>query len=183
VDDGAFSRRHRYAPLAAVVLSAPKEVEGVLLDRVRVDGDDATETILRMLEGSAFTPGARALIVDGIAVGGFNLLDLGRLSRTLRLPVVSVTRRRPDFEKIRAALAKYFPEQFRRRWSRVRAHRLFPVPTGAEPIYASAVGCRETEAIALLRRLAVRGYWPEPLRLAHMIAHASGAGPARLARR
>ncbi|HYK93540.1 MAG TPA: DUF99 family protein [Thermoplasmata archaeon] len=174
VDDGAFRRTDRTAPLAAVVLSSPQDVEAVLLGEVTVDGTDATATIIRMLKGSSHLVGARALLVDGVAVGGFNVLDLAALSRRLGLPVVSVTRRPPDFPRIRAALAKYFPRDFRRRWSRIRAFPLFPIPTLGRPILASAVGCTRREATALVQRLAVRGYWPEPLRLAHLIAHAAG---------
>jgi uncharacterized protein len=182
VDDGAFTRRQRYAPIAAVVVSAPETVEAIALARVRVDGDDATETILGLVGSSPHRVGARALLVDGIAVGGFNLLDLGRLSRGLGLPVVSVTRRPPDFPRIRAALRTYFPREFRRRWRRVRARPMFAVPTGGQPLWASAAGCRRADAVALLHRFAVHGYWPEPLRLAHLIARAAGLarrGPVR----
>ncbi len=174
VDDGAFRRDGRYAPLAVVVVSSPQDVEGVHLGRVRVDGDDATASILALLRDSPHRAGARALLLDGIAVGGFNLLDLNALYRGLRMPVISVTRRPPDFERIRAALKTYFPRDFRRRWNRVTAHRLFRVPTAGQPILAAAVGCSCPDAVALLHRLAVHGYWPEPLRLAHLIAHAAG---------
>ncbi len=175
VDDGAFRRGERFAPLAAVVVSAPQDVEGVLLGRVTVDGDDATEAILGLLGPSPHRAGARALLVDGITVGGFNLLDLDQLHARLGLPVISVTRRPPEFDRIRSALKTYFPRSFRTRWRKVSAHRLFPVPTGARPILASAVGCTRAEATALLHRLALHGFWPEPLRLAHLVAHAAGA--------
>ena len=181
VDDGAFERTEKYAPLAALVVSSPQDVDGILLDRISVDGDDATETIVRLIQESPYLVGARALLLDGIAVVGFNLLDLDRLHRELNLPVVSVTRRPPDFDRIRAALRKYFPREFRRRWARVRAHPLFPVPTPGQPILASVVGCTRDEARALLRRCTVHGFWPEPLRLAHLVAHA--AGTAATARR
>lgn len=185
VDDGAFTREDATAPLAAVVVSSPQDVEGVLLARVTVDGDDATETVVELLADSPHRVGARALLVDGIAVGGFNLLDLDRLSKQLELPVVSVTRRPPDYAKIRSALRTYFPRDFRSRWRRVRAHPLFRVPTAGQPILASAVGCARRDAIALLRRLAIHGYWPEPLRLAHLVAQAAGraSSPARGTRR
>ena len=35
-------------------------------------------------------------LLDGIAFGGFNVLDLPRLARTLRRPCVSVMRKLPD---------------------------------------------------------------------------------------
>jgi endonuclease V-like protein UPF0215 family len=177
IDDGPFGRRERWAPLVGVLVSIPQYVEAVRRTRVRVDGDDATEATVRLLDDASFTEGARAVLLDGIAVGGFNLLDLDRLHRETGRPVVTVTRRPPDFDAMRSALRTYFPREFRRRWRLVRAHPLFRVRTGGRPLWASAVGCRRAEAIALLERTRVRGYWPEPLRLARLVARAFGQGP------
>jgi hypothetical protein len=185
VDDGPFTRRHKYAPLVAVAMSLPSAVEGVRITRVRVDGSDATDRLVELLEGTPVLAGARAILFDGVSVGGFNLLDLDRIHRELGPPVVSVTRRPPDFPSIRSALAKYFPEEFDARWRLVRRHRPFPSPTAGEPLWVAAVGATPEEARALVRRATVVGYWPEPLRLAHMVARAvvMTRPPSRAARR
>jgi uncharacterized protein len=175
LDDGAFTRRQRRAPLVAVAMSLPDLVEGIELDWVTVDGNDATSTASALLRRSPFLAGARAILVDGIAVAGFNLLDLDALSRETERPVVSVTSRAPDLPKIRSALRTYFPTEFRRRWGLVRASRLFPVSVGGRALWASASGCRRDEARALVLRSIGRGRVPEPLRLAHLIGHAVGS--------
>ncbi|MCI4346416.1 MAG: DUF99 family protein [Thermoplasmata archaeon] len=174
LDDGAFSRRQRRAPLVAVSMSLPDLVEGIELTWVSVDGTDATARATELLRGSPFLAGARAILVDGIAVAGFNLFDLKALSRDLHRPVISVTSRAPDLLRIRSALRTYFPAEFRRRWGLVRASRLFPVSVGGRPLWASVVGCRREEARALLLRSIGHGRWPEPLRLAHLVGHAVG---------
>ncbi len=172
VDDGAFRRRARTAPIAAVVVVLPEQLEAVRLGAVRVDGDDATDRTIELARRTGALDGVRAMLVDGAVLGGFNVLDLDRLHRALGVPVIAVTRRRPDWDRIRAALAKWFPRDGAARWRRLRRHRLFPVPTKGAPIYASAVGCRKADATALVQRSAIRGFWPEPLRLAHQIASA-----------
>ncbi|MCI4362788.1 MAG: DUF99 family protein [Thermoplasmata archaeon] len=182
LDDGAFTRRQRRAPLVAVAMSLPDLVEGIELGWVTVDGNDATACASDLLRNSPFLAGARAILVDGIAVAGFNLLDLSALSRALDRPVVSVTSRAPDLARIRSALRTYFPKEFRRRWGLVRASRLFPVSVGGRSLWASASGCGREEARALLLRSMGRGRWPEPLRLAHLVGHAVGTvarAPAR----
>jgi endonuclease V-like protein UPF0215 family len=160
-------------------MSTPSLLETVAVSRVRVDGNDSTDVIVRMVRASPAAQGAHVLLVDGITMGGFNILDLGRLTRALALPVIALTRRPPDLEKVRSALAKYFPKDFRSRWNRVRRYPLFRVPTGGEPLWAAAVGCTRADAAALVQRSALRGYWPEPLRVAHAVAHAIGTSVPR----
>lgn len=180
VDDGAFGREDRWAPVAVVIASTPSELEGVLLGAVRVDGTDATDRVVALLRSSSHLDGIRAVLVDGVVLGGFNVLDLPALAREVERPVVAVTRRRPDLAKIRAAVRKYFPRDARLRLARLAARPLFPVPTGARPIYAACAGCTRADAVRLVQRTAVRGFWPEPLRLAHLIARAAGeAGAVR----
>jgi uncharacterized protein len=174
VDDGAFARRDRTAPVALVTVSLPSYVEAVRRGRVVVDGRDATERVLELARSAGPLEGVRAALVDGAVLGGFNVLDLDALRAGLGMPVIAVTRRPPDFERIHAALTQWFGRDAPRRWRLLRAHRLFPVPTGARPILAAAVGCRRADAVAILKRSMVRGYWPEPLRLAHLIASADG---------
>ena len=172
VDDGRFRRTDRRAPICAVVVSLPNEVEAVRIGSVEVDGIDATERIVELIEATGHGEDLRAVLLDGTVVGGFNVVDLNRLHRATRLPVICVTRREPDRVRIRRALVKWFPRDGRARWRKLAAHRLFPVPTGALPIRASVVGATRRDARALLARATRRGYWPEPLRLAHLIASA-----------
>ncbi len=166
-------RSARRAALVGIVFSTPNYVEGIVRTSVAIDGTDATDRILSVLEGSPFLDGVRAVLLDGIAVGGFNLIDLDRLHERLQRPIVTVTRHLPDFSAIRAALRKYFPRDATARWALVRAHALFrlPMPEG-NPLRVSAVGCTRAEAAAIVRRTTVRGNLPEPLRLARLVARA-----------
>ena len=120
------------------------------------------------------------VLFDGISFGGFNLVDLDGLHRTLRLPVVAATRRRTGLPENRGRPAQILPPKLCAPVARVRAHRLFRVPTGGEPTWAAAAGCTRREAQEILRRSTVRGFVPEPLRVAALVARAaSPASPAR----
>lgn len=182
IDDGAFARTDRHAPIAAVVVSAPERVEAIRVARVRVDGRDGTARVVALLRSLGPDEGIRAVLVDGAVVGGFNVLDLDAIRAAAGVPVVAVTRRRPEFAAIRAALDRWFPRTAARRFALLRRHRLFRVPTSGAPIWAAAAGCSRTEAAWLVQRTTVRGHWPEPLRLAHLVASAPRAAPARSAR-
>lgn len=177
IDDGAFRRTDRRAPIAAVTLSTPQDIEAIERGSVEVDGRDATERVIDLVRRTGHVADLRAALIDGVVLGGFNVVDLDRLAEALGLPVVSLTRRAPDLPRIRAALVKWFPHDARRRFTLLTANRLFRVPTAGRPLFASAVGCRRIDALALIRRSTVRGFWPEPLRLAHLVASAAGGRP------
>ena len=177
MDDGAFTRRQARAPLVALVWSGPDEIEAVAIGSVAVDGRDATERIVALVRGTRQFEGIRAVLLDGVTFGGFNVVNLDRIARDLGRPVVAVTREAPDLARICAAIYAYFPDDAATRWRRLRRHPLFRVPMGERSILAAAVGCTQEEAIALLHRTIRRGAWPEPLRLAHLIAHAVGTRP------
>jgi len=179
VDDGAFERRESFAPIAAALITLPERLEVARVGRVTVDGTDGTRRVVALVRALGPLDGARAVLVDGAVVGGFNVLDLDEVSRSLRLPVVAVTRRPPGFPLIRSALEKWFPRSAAARWRLLRAHRLFEVPTGVRPIWAAAVGCSRADAIRLVQRTTVRGFWPEPLRVAHLIASAGRSARPR----
>jgi endonuclease V-like protein UPF0215 family len=173
VDDGAFRRGSRRAVVALVFCSLPERVDGVALTYVEVDGADSTRRVASALRGSPHWDGVRAVLLDGATLGGFNVVDLTGLARSVERPVVAVTPRRPDFRAIDSALRTYFPGDRGRRRNLLRSRPLFPVrlPTGT--VFAAVAGATRAEATALVRRATLEGLWPEPLRLAHLVATAA----------
>jgi endonuclease V-like protein UPF0215 family len=177
VDDGPFRRRSRTALVALVFCSLPERVDGVAFAHVAVDGSDSTERIAHALRTSPHWDGVRAVLLDGVTVGGFNVLDLSALAKAVERPVVAVTPRTPDFPSIDAALRTYFPRDRARRWRLLRSRPLFAVrlPTGT--VLAAVAGATRAEASALVRRATREGLWPEPLRLARLVARAAARPP------
>jgi uncharacterized protein len=177
VDDGPFRRGDRQAPVALVVCSLPDRVDGVVATTVTVDGTDATERIARAIEASGHLDGIRAVLLDGITFGGFNVVDLTGLAERLRRPVLAVTRRPPDFARIDAALREYFPRDRGRRLRLVHQRRLFRVPVAGGWLEVAVAGATRTDAAVLVRRSVREGRWPEPLRLAGLVARAGARRP------
>ena len=92
---------------AYVLDAAGNRLDGVLIGAVRRDGVDATRVIARMLQGSRFARHVQAVILQGIAVAGFNVIDIHGLHAELGRPVLVVARRRPRLALIRAALLEH----------------------------------------------------------------------------
>lgn len=169
IDDSPFKFKDERALLVGALVRVPNYLEGVLTTDVKVDGDDATDRIIRMLSGSKYLDQVKAVMLDGIAVAGFNVVDLERLSASLKVPVITVTRDSPDVGKMRSALEKHFPD-WQARYELISKFELRRLTTEHNPLYACGVGLSWPELEELVRLSTVRGAVPEPLRMAHLIA-------------
>lgn len=180
-DDAPFKFEDKKVPLVGLVVTLPDYLEGVLRGELTVDGDDSTEVISRLVMESPHFEAAQAILLDGITFGGFNIVDLDRLYEKTKLPVVTVTRRRPDLEAMEMALARHMP--FRQELPQLlRAHPLFSFPKTPQPLWVGCVGATQGEVSALLKKSFVRGSFPEPLRLAHLVASAVPPPPTSRSR-
>lgn len=174
-DDGSFDKyRQAYAPVVGAVFSGLR-LEGVLTGRVRTDGVNATRVLIQMVSGSKFAEQLQLVMLQGIALGGFNVIDLGRLHEALELPVIVVARRQPRLAKMREALLTRVPGG-ERKWRLIE--RLGPMEPVAG-VYIQRLGLTRQSAEGVIRRLAVSGNIPEPLRTAHLIAGGIARGQSR----
>lgn len=175
IDDSPFKFGDGKALVVGALVRTPNYLEGVIKSEVTVDGTDSTRTMIRMVSGSRFRDQIKILMVDGIALAGFNVIDLDEVHSKLGVPILTITRDRPDFEKMRAALEKYF-DDWRERYRLITKLELRPIRTEHKPLYACGVGLKWPEFEELVRISTVRGVVPEPLRMAHLIASAMSRG-------
>lgn len=178
IDDAPFSFGGGKVPIVGVVLRLPAYVEGVMMSEVTVDGDDADRTITSIISASRYREQIRMVMLDGIALGGFNVVDIDRLYRDTGIPFCTVTRDRPDLGSMRAALQQHFPD-WQRRLEIIERKELNEVRTKHGAIFVSIAGSSIGEAEELLRGSTVQGSMPEPLRLAHLIATAAVNGESK----
>lgn len=174
-DDAPFARSHRGDVRVVGAVFARQRLEGVLSTRVRRDGANAAARLAACIEGSRFRPQLQAVLLQGIALAGFNVVDLAALGRATGLPVLVVARRRPDLARIRSALERCVPGG-RRKW------RLIAAAGPMEPlagVYVQRHGLSAAEAEDLLAGLQLHGLMPEPLRVAHLIAGGVTTGESR----
>src|SRR5262249_48628347 len=104
VDDAPFDRDHRGSVLVVATAFAGLRLEGVLSTRVRRDGADATRAIAERIASSRYAAHTKLVLLQGIALAGFNVVDIHTLHASLGMAVLVVARRRPRLDAIRAAL-------------------------------------------------------------------------------
>ncbi|MDD5317108.1 MAG: DUF99 family protein [Candidatus ainarchaeum sp.] len=161
VDDSPFTEKDSRVLVVGVVERQGK-VDGVLSTTVERDGDDSTERISSMVRGSRFLPQIRAVLLSSIMMGGFNVVDIARLSGETGLPVVAVVRRKPDMARVLRALSRV-------RGAGPKRERMEKAgePVRLAGLYAQVAGIPRSGAEEILGR---RKGVPEAVRLAHVIA-------------
>lgn len=170
-DDGPFEKkRGARVPLVGVVCAGTR-FEGMVFGRVIHDGFGATDEIIRLLADGKFLPQVHLVLLDGIAVGGFNVIDLPRLAEALDRPCVTVMRKHPDLAAVERVLGAL--SQPARRLATLR--RAGPIHA-APPFHFQVQGAKPDEIARLLPTVTDRGHVPEALRLAHLIGTAIVTG-------
>lgn len=170
-DDEPFERGEAESIGIAGVVCKETRFDGMVWGQVEPDGWDATDEVCRLLEGGKFLQQLHVVLLDGIAFGGFNVIDIAELSDRLALPCIAVTRQPPDFEAIEAALQHLDAPEKRL----ATIHRAGDVQP-ATHAHFQAHGCSIADARKVVDKLTVVGHIPEPIRIAHLVATAVSTG-------
>ncbi|MFO0614357.1 MAG: DUF99 family protein [Polyangiaceae bacterium] len=173
-DDAPFPHDHRGDVRLIGTVCARTRLDGVLSGKIRRDGANAAARMSAMLRESPFREHVQAILLQGIAVGGFNVVDVAALTESAGVPALVVMRRMPDLEGIRRALAARPGGE--RKWRLIEAAG--PIER-IDPVFVQRVGLSLDEARDLLRATTLHGSLPEPLRLAHLIAGGVTTGVSR----
>ena len=174
-DDAPFARDHKGAVQLVGTVYAGLRFDGVLIGEVEKDGFDAAARLAELIVPSRFAEHIQLIILQGIAFGGFNVVDVFDLHARLGLPVLAVSRRKPDMASIQTALFAHI-DQGRAKWAVLdRLGEMEPLG----PVFVQRVGLSYEQAADVLGRFAINGNIPEPLRTAHMIASALVYGHSR----
>lgn len=163
-DDGPFLRRSQKPVVVAGVVCAGTRFEGLLWSEITPDGLDGTEKLINLIINSKFHPQLHLVLLDGIGMGGLNLIDLHLLSEAINLPCVAVMRKFPNLSKMKEVISRASePEK-----------RLAILKKAGEihtqlPFYFQVVGLSADLTGRVLQQLTDCGNVPEALRLAHLI--------------
>jgi endonuclease V-like protein UPF0215 family len=160
--------------LVAVLMEGADLVESVALTSFPVDGDGATEFLANWLAGLRALAAAQAILLGGITLAGLGVVDVRELARRLAKPVLVVTRRAPTDAELCAAL------RAAGRAERVALVERSPRAVAAQAgLFVAHAGCSAAEARALVGAALRKARFPEPLRVAHLVAHALVKGESR----
>ncbi len=170
VDDGPFEFGDEATILVGLVVRGRGYLEAMRSSKVTVDGRDATEAVVDLVRGTRQLPTLKAVLLDGLTLGGFNVVDIWAVHRGTGVPVLTVVDKVPDQASIRGALEARFPD-WEDRLALLSAPETHAVdlPDGGR-LTCHVAGMGVEEARELLRVTTLRGHLPEALRMAHVVA-------------
>jgi endonuclease V-like protein UPF0215 family len=170
IDDGPFTRRDKKVIVVGVVFRGGEFIDGLLRTYVDRDGLNATEKISEMINSSRHKQQLKIIMLDGITLGGFNIVDVKKLYSETRIPVIVINRKVPDLKSIKFALEKNF-DDFEKRWRMIlNAGRIKELKFEKFSIYYQNVGLEDEDAEEIIMISVKHAQIPEPLRVAHLIA-------------
>jgi len=165
----SFTQNSKKSILAGVVMRRDFLIDGFVFGKATVEGDDATETILSMYK-KLNRPDISYLLISGIIISMYNIIDLKKISQSLDLPVIGVTYQ--DSEGIEEAIRHHFPDSYEsklKEYQELENREKISLHTSYD-IYIRKEGCTLSDVKHLLDELTLQGSFPEPLRVAQLLA-------------
>lgn len=175
VDDAPFAREHRGDVRIVGTVYSRLRLEAVLSARVRRDGSNSAKSIANMIVLSRYAEHTKLIVLQGIALAGFNVVDLGALSEWAGKPVLVVARKQPNYRAIQEALLTRV-RGGAKKWTLIE--RAGPMEA-VRGVWVQRMGLSLDEAAEVLGELCIHGQIPEPLRVAHLIAGGVTVGESR----
>jgi uncharacterized protein len=174
-DDTPFARDYRGDVAVVGAAFTATRLEGVLTGKVRRDGANATQCLIRLVSQSRFAAHSQLIMLQGIAFAGFNVIDIHALNAALAKPVLVVARKRPDLASIKKALLDSVAGG-KRKWRLIEKAGAMENSAG---VYIQRAGIEPAAARRVIEYFAINSTIPEPLRTAHLIAAGLADGRSR----
>lgn len=158
-----------HSTLAGAVVRADGMADGFGLGTCTVGGTDATQVIGDIYE-RLDREDIHYVVVAGVALAWYNILDMNALHERLKRPIISVS-----FEES-PGLTEAIREGVDNPAPRVETYQALPervaLTLNDERRYIRWVGCAEDEAREVVNSFTSGGGRPEPIRVARLLARA-----------
>ncbi len=163
IDDSFFSKPGKCL-LVSVIYDA--KVTGIGIHELWTDPGDLTHLLKSILN----LHNIDLVFVDGITVCGFGIWRLDRIDK----PAIAILKKVPALYRAKNVILRMYGPEI---WEFVInfIKRLELVEINKRRFYVARYGITKEEGLRVLTKLSKYSYFPEPLRLADLIAHEMGS--------
>ena len=164
----SFRKNEKKSTLAGVVMRRDLIIDGMVFGSATIGGDDATDKIILMHKSLA-REDINCILLDGLVISMYNIIDGGGVSEKTELPVIAITFE--DSRGLEGNIKHHFAngqnklEQYQKLGKRER----ITLKTGKN-LFIRYWGLNQKRAIAILNSFTLQGSVPEPIRLAKLAA-------------
>ena len=166
----SFSQNSKKSILSGIVMSTDLVIDGFGFGHSTVGGNDATDAILEMYE-KLDRQDISFLLISGIVISLYNIIDMKKISEKIGLPVIGVTYE--ESSGIEDAIKHHFPESYKSKlteYSKLESRKKITLHTSYN-LYVRNEGCTVLEAKQLLDKITLEGSIPEPLKITQLLAN------------
>ena len=160
----SFTQNSKKSILAGIVMRRDFVIDGFVFGKATLEGNDATDEILRMYKKLA-RPDISYLLVSGIVISMYNIVNLKKISDSLDLPVIGVTYQ--DSDGIEEAIKHHFPDSYKSKleeYKKLGKERKLRLHTSYDVFVREEKDVNFPDVKHLLNELTLQGSFPEPLR-------------------
>jgi hypothetical protein len=165
----SFRQNSRKSILSGIVMRRDFVIDGFVFGSATLDADDATDAILQMYEDLK-RPDISYVLISGLIISMYNIIDIKKIHESLKIPIIGVTYH--DSEGIEDSIKHHFPDSYKskiKNYQKLGIREKITLHTSSE-VFVRKEGCTTDEVKYLLNELTLQGSFPEPLRVAQLLA-------------
>ncbi|MCV0391895.1 MAG: DUF99 family protein [Nitrosopumilus sp.] len=165
----SFKENSKKSIFSGVVMRRDFLIDGFVFGSSTLEGDDATDVILKMFYDLKRSDISYVLI-SGLIVSMYNVINIKKLADTLQLPIIGISFN--DSHGLEDAIKHHFPNSYE---SKIIAYRNLGkrekiLLDNSHLLYVRKEGCTLNEVKHLLNNLTLYGSIPEPIRVSKLLA-------------
>ncbi len=167
----SFKPGSRHSSLAGVVMRGDLVIDGFVIGKTSVGGDDATSSIASLYR-KLDRNDVNLIMVSGTVLSLYNIVDVDGLAKRTKLPVICLTYK--ETKGIEESIRRHFPESAEKKLAAYRAlgERKKVKLSSGRTVYIRTAGVTDREASSVLGVFSLQGSVPEPARVARTLARA-----------
>ena len=164
----SFKKSNKKSTLAGVVMRRDLIIDGMAYGSATIEGDDATDSIISIYRSFARND-INCILLDGLVISMYNIIDGERVARETDLPVIAITFEdskgledpiRYRFNDWQAKLVQY---------QKLGRREQVTLKTG-KTIFIRCWEVDQRTAVAIADSFTLQGSMPEPIRVAKLAA-------------
>ena len=167
----SFKAECRYAVLAGVVMRRDMIIDGVAMSKSTLRGDDATQNIIAMYQ-DMHRNDINCIFLGGIIISMYNIVDGAEIHKSTKRPIIALTFR--PSEGIERTIRRVFSREQEAKHQQYLSHvhrEEVKIGTGIS-LFIRRWGISLPMAAVILDHFTLQGSYPEPIRIAKLIARA-----------